>query len=389
VNRRVLVLSYTSMLVFALVFQAVPAILSLMVEPLGLSHTQAGLLMSLFALPGILVSIPGGMLADSFGSKKVGMYALALMAGGSFLSGISTGFATLAAGRLVAGAGAITLAIVAPQAITRWFDRSHVGRMMGLLNTAMPMGTVLAFNLLVRTGFIWGWRTPILFTSGSSILLLVLYWLLYPAEKEMTGKPDYQGIIASLRSVPAPAWVCALIWMAFNATAVSFLTFASDFYATYGYDAAYAGFITSLFMAGTLVLSFPVGYLTDRFGGEPAFIAVGATAMSFLLFLVPRTGMSPALLVALIGIAAALIPAPIFSLAPKLLNPGQTGTGFGMMSSFLNAGVLAGSFLVGMSYDKTGSHQRGFDLMAAFSLAVLIFVLTLASVSQRNYKKLL
>jgi predicted MFS family arabinose efflux permease len=377
---RAFALAYVSMLSFALVFQGVPPVLPLIVDSLGLSHTQAGLLMSLFALPGIMVSLPGGILADTLGPKKVGIFALLLMAAGSLLAGTGTGFFPLAAGRLAAGMGAITLAIVAPQTITRWFDRSNVGSMMGILNTAMPVGTILVFNLFVRAGITWGWRVPILFTSAVSLLVLVLFWLLHPGlpdsqKPRVTGK---RNVAAAVKSLPAGVWICALVWMAFNAAAISFLSFAADFFASSGHDAAYASFITSLFMAGALVLSFPVGYLTDRLGGEHAFIAFGSLAMALLLYLVPRTGASPVLLVALIGIAAALIPAPIFSLVPKLLTPDQTGTGYGVLSSLLNVGVLAGPFLVGMSYDQSGSYQYGFNLMAVFSCAAVVFVFALA-----------
>ncbi len=376
-RRRVLALSYASLLAFALVFQVVPPVMNLLIEALGLSHTQAGLLMGFFALPGTVLSVPGGKLTDRLGPKRVGMAALALMAAGTLLSGFAKGFAVLAAGRLAAGAGAITLAIVAPQAITRWYDRRVVGSMMGMLNTAVPVGTVLAFNLFGVMGLAWGWRAPVFLTSGTSILLLLLYRFLHPGLPEAADKPQSNVNVTPSGRLPLGVFACALVWMAYNAAAISFLSFAPDYYAASVHNAAFAGFITSLFMAGALVLSYPVGFLTDRAGREPAFIAVGALAMALLLFMVPRTGADPALPVILTGIAAALIPAPLFSLLPKLVAPSQTGTGFGVLSSFLNMGVLTGPFLVGLSYDRTGSYLRGFDLMSAFSLAAVVFVLVL------------
>jgi MFS family permease len=62
----ILFLIYFSMLAFALVFQSIPPLLGLVISALQLSHTQAGALMGLFALPGIFISIPGGMLADIY-----------------------------------------------------------------------------------------------------------------------------------------------------------------------------------------------------------------------------------------------------------------------------------------------------------------------------------
>lgn len=75
--------------------------------------------MSLFALPGIFVSIPSGIISDRFGMKKVGVASLILMIIGTFFVGISGSFLLVGAGRTVSGIGAITLAIVLPQLVSR------------------------------------------------------------------------------------------------------------------------------------------------------------------------------------------------------------------------------------------------------------------------------
>jgi predicted MFS family arabinose efflux permease len=66
--------------------------------------------MSLFALPGIFIAIPGGIIADRFGMKKVGVGSLFLMIAGTFLVGVSNNFLFMCLGRIVSGIGALTLA---------------------------------------------------------------------------------------------------------------------------------------------------------------------------------------------------------------------------------------------------------------------------------------
>ncbi len=46
---------------------------------IGLTHAQAGALMSYFALPGILFSLLSGMLTDRYGARTVGLISLLLM----------------------------------------------------------------------------------------------------------------------------------------------------------------------------------------------------------------------------------------------------------------------------------------------------------------------
>ena len=69
------------------------------------------------------------------------------------------------------------------------------------------------------------------------------------------------------------------------------------------------------------------------------------------------------------------MPAPVFSLVPRLLPPEQLGLGYGILSTCLNFGVLIGPLLVGLSYDRTLNYLSGFNLMAIFALSTAIIAL--------------
>jgi len=53
---KILVMIYACMLSFAMVFQSIPPLLTLIRQEFNIGHAQAGLLMSLFALPGIFIA---------------------------------------------------------------------------------------------------------------------------------------------------------------------------------------------------------------------------------------------------------------------------------------------------------------------------------------------
>ncbi|RJX25602.1 MAG: MFS transporter [Dethiobacter sp.] len=385
----ILFLIYFSMLAFALVFQSIPPLLGLVISALQLSHTQAGALMGLFALPGIFISIPGGMLADIYGPRKIGILAFLLMVAGTILAGFAYGFPVLAAGRIISGIGAMTLAIVAPLAISRWFKKQELGTAMGLFNTAMPVGTIFAFNVFGRAGSYWGWQVPIIFTSVFSALVLVFFIIKYPGlqERKEREKKTVKEILAPLKNMNKLIWIVAAAWMTFNAAAISFLTFAPDYYRTAGYGVTYAGFLTSLFMLGSLLLSPLIGYLTDRIGKVEIFIAGGSIALAVLLMLITGTGLNPLLLAILIGLMAAFIPAPVFSIVPKLLPPEQVGAGYGVLSTCLNIGALIGPLWVGLSYDGTGSYVYGFMVMAIFALATAACAMLLKVLGKKEEQR--
>ena len=388
---RTLAYVYIFMLAYSLVFQVIPPILGSIVPSLGLSHTQAGALMSFFALPGIFISIPGGILTDLHGPRRVSMAALTIAFAGSLLVGLSNTFPLLLAGRLVTGIGAGIIAVVASQMIARWFAKGNLGTAMGIYNTVMPVGTILALNVFGRIAAASNWRLPVVLTALYSLLVLLFSYLKHPGlpaeEKPLQENPETEPNKTSLLKTGASIWLVAFIWMMYNASAISYLTFAGDYFTSAGYDPGYAAFLSSLFMIGSLLCSPLAGYLTDRVGREEYFIAGGASVLTLLLLLVPRSALNPLLLGAFIGIAAAFVPSPVFSLVPKFLPARRTGLGYGISSTCLNIGVLLGPLLVGLAYDRTLSYISGFNLMALFSLAAAAIALLLRFTGRRARSK--
>ncbi|NLA26432.1 MAG: MFS transporter, partial [Firmicutes bacterium] len=289
---RTLLYVYIFMLAYSFVFQVIPPVLGFIVSSLGISHTQAGSLMSLFALPGIFISIPGGILADLYGPRRVSTAALAIALAGSLLVGLGKSYPLLVTGRLITGIGAGIIAIVSSQMIARWFTKSDLGTAMGIYNTAMPVGTIFALNVFGRIAALSNWRLPVILTALYCLFVLTLFYFKHPglpAEEEplLQQKPEPHAKKQSLIKKGGAVWLVAFIWMMYNASAISYLTFAGDYYIKAGYDPGYAGFLSSLFMIGSLLFSPLVGYLTDRVGREEYFIIGGSTVLASLLLLLP------------------------------------------------------------------------------------------------------
>lgn len=159
------------MLVFAIVFQGFPPLFSLIISDLDISHAQAGALMSLFALPGILISIPGGLLADVYGAKTVGTLALIITLVGSVIVVFSGSYSMLVLGRLISGIGALTVSIIAPQVLSKQFAKDKLGQVMGIFNMVMPLGTIITLNAFGLIASLSSWRVPLLLVSTYSLVM--------------------------------------------------------------------------------------------------------------------------------------------------------------------------------------------------------------------------
>src|SRR4051794_34793164 len=84
-------------------FQTVASAGPFLLDALTIDFTALGALIGLYMLPGIFIALPGGMLGQRFGAKRMVLAGLALMVAGGAMMAVSSSFASAAAGRLLSG----------------------------------------------------------------------------------------------------------------------------------------------------------------------------------------------------------------------------------------------------------------------------------------------
>jgi MFS family permease len=383
----ILTIVYLSILAFTLIFQSIPPILSLIHSELQLTYAQSGLLMSLFSLPGIFVSLVGGFLSDRYGIRILGTGCFFLMIGGTLLVGLGMDLQTLELGRVIAGVGAFTLSVFLPKILAQWFHGKELGLAMGIYNTGVPLGSVICFGLFGKIASQFGWRLPILLTVIYLVITFILFLTRYqlpPSREVREAKP--LSVYESLRKMGLPIWLVGLSWLWFNAAFTSFATFAPDFFLQKNYSIEQSGFLIGIPLLGSLFFSAPIGYLVDRFKQQEWFIGTGGMALA-ILALCFNFNSSFLLLVILMGIFSALIPAPVYSLPPEILKIENVGLGFGVISTCSSAGLFIAPYLVGKAKDVTGSYSWVFILISFFYLLLLIFILWTRRLKRKKLDK--
>jgi len=370
----ILIIVYLSILAFTLIFQSIPPILPFILSDLHLTYAQSGLLMSLFALPGIFVSLLGGFLSDRYGMRPLGTGCFLLMIGGTLLVGLGINLQILGLGRIIAGIGGLTLSVFLPKLLSQWFKERELGLAMGIFNTGLPLGSVICFGLFGKMGDLWGWRVPILLTGIYLLITFILFLILYrlpPSQDIEEDKP--LNIYKSLKEMGWPIWWVGFSWLWFNAAFTSFATFAPNLFLQKDYTIEQSGFLIGIPLLGSLLFSAPIGYLVDRFKRLEWFIGMGAIALA-ILALFFNFSSSFLLLVILMGIFSAMIPAPIYSLPPEILKSENVGLGFGVISTCSSIGLFAAPYLVGKATDLTGSYSWSFIFISLFPFLTMIFI---------------
>ena len=370
----ILVIVYLSILAFTFLLQSIPPILPLIISELQLTYAQAGLLMSLFAFPGLFISLLGGFLSDRYRMRPLGTGCFLLMIGGTLLVGFGPDLRILWLGRILAGIGALTLSVLLPKLLSQWFQKKELGLAMGIFNTGVPLGSIICFGLFGKIGSLWGWRVPILLTGVYSLLTAILFLSFYQLPSSQTLENEKEGgLYRSLKEMGYPIWWVGLSWLWFNAAFISFATFAPNFFVQKGYSIEQGGFLTGIPLLGSLFFSAPIGYLIDRFRHQGWLIGIGGIALSVLV-LSFNFSSSFLLLVAFMGLFSAMIPAPIYSLPPEILKPQNVGLGFGVISTCSSAGLFLSPYLVGKVRDLTGSDFGSFHSISLFFLLTAISI---------------
>ena len=327
----VLALLFFARASMAVQFQSIPPISTLLVEELGFNFTQIGLLIGLWMLPGFFIALPGGLLGQRFGDKKVVTAGLILQIAGALLMAKSSVFQMAIVGRLLGGVGAVMLNVQLTKIVNDWFAKKEISTSMGILMTAWPFGIALALFTLGHVATIWDWRTAIYLTAGYSFLSLLLVAMLYhePSSAESKGLSQRSKIWAISSREIFMIISAALVWALPNVGFIVLMGFMPAYLVANGMEMAKAGMLVSITSWITIV-SIPLGgWFTDHTGRVNTFIIGGVLLNALFIFLLPMDG-SVLVYVLLLGITIGAWPGAIMSLPNQVLSPQSRSTGFGL-----------------------------------------------------------
>ena len=152
-----------------------------------LTQTQMGTVFSAFVLGYTLFQVPGGMLADRFGPRRVLGCAIATWGIFTFLSGMIGGISLLTglsvlnaliALRFLFGIFQAPIFPTSTRTVTNWFPLSERARANGLALSGISIGSFLVPPLVSWMILRWSWQSSFYIASVSSLLLAVA-WALY------------------------------------------------------------------------------------------------------------------------------------------------------------------------------------------------------------------
>jgi len=364
-----------------------PPLIPMASSELGLTATQAGGFMSAFFLGYLLTQLPGGMLADRLGTRKVLLVSLFLMGVFTLSTAWVSGYWSGIFVRFLAGIGSGAVLSAAIKGIYDHFGPTRRATAMGFFMASSPLGLLIAniMSPLIATNH--GWRASFLAAGCITLFVWVFSWLILPTSVgTLTTATDRQSPTHNLRLLLTNRNLILTAIAGFFAMWGTWgtLTWANTYvHQSLGLSLKQSGQIMAFFGLGALIGQPLAGRLSDCFPQHRRQIGMAILACFAILLWLFGTNQDSGrlmILVPLLGAGAFIFGPVLNTFISELVEPHQVGTAIGLCNGVWQLGSVISPITAGLLLDKTGSYQWAFGVLAAGPvIAVLLFSLVRTS----------
>jgi sugar phosphate permease len=358
-----------------------PTVTGFIKSDLRLSASTAGLAVSSYLLGKLLGSYGAGLAADHFGESRV-LVTGAMLTAAMYLVAMTVPFPWLFVLLGIAGLTGSGSTPAGGSLIRNAFPPRKRGMALGLRQTGIPVGGLIAATLLPWMAHAYGWRWSIA-TAAVVSAVAAVPMLLYAGARRVGGR----ATLHVPRRIAITRDVCLLtVW---GTTAVmgqfGLLVFLPlDLHQRKHLSLTAAAMFVAVIQASGIVGRLGWGWVSDRtvtYGRKPLLIAltVGGVVASLLLFGV--TSSTPIGLWALATVVAGLTLVGFQGLWVTMLTEASLDNAIGAATGFavtftLLGGALAAP-LLGAVADAAGTYRAVWALLAVVLFASLAPALAL------------
>ena len=362
---------------------AIATAIPFIAKDFGLSPLGMGGVLSAFFLGYALMQLPGGILADRFGPRRVMTASIVGWSLFTVLTGAATSLSALLAIRVLFGLSEGSFPPSASKAIALKFPQEKVGRANGFQLSAVQLGAAVA-PLCVSWGIAhWGWRVVFYSLLGPGLIMASLVWI---SVRDPTGPienlshPTERPVVPvrEVLMMPAVTW-CAVAVFFWSTAAWGLMNWLPTYLLqARGFSLSQMGLWGSLpYLAGAAGY-YLGGYFVDCYFNTRRYVPIvagllGGGAMTYLAAAASTGGWSIVALI-LSFLFVFISAGGIFTMPLVIVPRHAVGAAFG----FINTAAQVAAFLspLAVGYFLNATHGDFTELLYGF---VGLFVVAAAA----------
>lgn len=348
-----------------------PPAIPVLRDSLGVSLVQAGFLLSLVQMAGMVLGLLVGLAADSVGLRRTLLSGLMLLsAAGAWGAAVQDPVSLLML-RALEGCGFLLVVMPAPGLIRRLTPVARMSSAMGLWGAFMPTGTALALGFGPMLIGWAGWRNWWLVLAFLTTIMWLWVWLMVrsdthratgqlpgDAQRPVAARLSAEWLPRVRRTLGARGpWLVAASFAMYSAQWLAVIGFLPAFAEQAGMVGAMVAPLLALVAFANVIGNVLGGRLLQQGLSAQALLTGGFCAMAvgaFVAYSDVASGMAADHLlvlrylgVLLFSMVGGVIPATLFSLAVILApDEGSVSTTVGWMQQLSALGQFVGPPLV-------------------------------------------
>jgi len=347
----------------------------------ALNPSTMGVVLSTFFVGYAIMQIPGGWLADKFGSKVAIIGALFLWSVFTMGTGYAWSLTSLIVIRFIFGLGEGPFAASALKGIAENFPKGERPKMTAALLSSNYVGSALAPLMVVPLLMYFGWRGMFHAFGILGIAFIAIYWFLVkPAMKEeqdavASGKQKIS--MKELLKMPL-IWQLTIAWFALSLVNKGLDSWMPTYLLTVRHmDLKSLGLLTPLPFVAAGIATAIGGWVMDRFfDGREKYLLVSSAILTAIFLYYMYTAETVMLVIgfqSLVYFFKSFVFASALALPMKLLPGSVAGSASGVINmGGQSAGFVAPLFIGLMVSAYDGSYDAAFwFLIGAACLSAL------------------
>jgi MFS transporter, FSR family, fosmidomycin resistance protein len=356
-------------------------LLPLIASDLQLSYAQVGFLKTLISGGQSLFQLPGGIIAERLGERRMLAVGLATLSGAFLLLSPAWSFPTVATLCLLIGVGASLQHPLSSSLVSRAYEAQGRRTAMGTYNFAGDVGKVAFPALLSGMILVLSWRGSVELLGAFGLVAALVVWMggqardraVHPtADADMqVQKPRGWGITDRKRFGGLVA-----VGMLDESARAAFLTFIPFLLAEKGASAEQMGLLFTLVFAGGACGKFVCGPLAERLGAVRMVVVTELLTGLAILALLPLPLTASLVLLPVLGVFLNGTSSVLYATVAELVAPEARTRGYGLFYMLYQGSGMIAPVLYGWLGDVAGLGWTmillGFLTMGAAPLAVLM-----------------